>query len=100
MGAGRKYTFLKQRVEVVDYEKFIYKFTIIDGDMIGEEIEKIETEINIEGSPVGGSILQGFSKYYTKDHAKLNHDEIKEGKQNSAGLFKYIESYLVANPQA
>nr|CAD33532.1 pathogenesis-related protein PR10A [Datisca glomerata] len=99
-GEGSEYKYMKHRIDVLDKENFIYSYTIIEGDAIGDKIEKVENEVKIEASPTGGSILKSTSKYYTKDDYELKEDEIKAGKEKALGLFKAIESYLLANPNA
>ena len=50
--------------------------------------------------PDGGSILKNTSTYYTKGDHVITDEQIKVGKEKSIALFKVVEAYLVANPDA
>ncbi|KAB2040185.1 hypothetical protein ES319_D02G064600v1 [Gossypium barbadense] len=82
---GNQFNYMKQKVEALNTEKFEY----------------IYSEIKLEDSPGGGSICKTSSKYYTIGDIELKEEAIKAGKEKASGvLFKSIEAYLVANPNA
>ncbi|PPD81068.1 hypothetical protein GOBAR_DD21996 [Gossypium barbadense] len=55
----------------------------------------------LEASPGGGSMCKTSSKYYTIGDIELKEEAIKAGKEKASGvLFKAIEAYLLANPDA
>ncbi|XP_027119284.1 major allergen Pru ar 1-like [Coffea arabica] len=99
-GEGSQYKSMKHRVDELDKENFGFKYTVFEGDVLGDVIEKISYEVKIEASADGGSITKSKSTYYTKDDAKITEEEIKSGKDKSAGVFKAIEAHLAANPDA
>ena len=47
-----------------------------------------------------GSICRSSNKYYTIEDNEINKEEIKSDKERSMGVFKAIEIYLLANPDA
>ncbi|XP_037495255.1 major allergen Pru ar 1 [Jatropha curcas] len=49
---------------------------------------------------VEGSIAKSISKYYANGDAKIDQEKIKAGEQQTLALFKVIETYLLANPDA
>ncbi|KDP26938.1 hypothetical protein JCGZ_21031 [Jatropha curcas] len=51
-------------------------------------------------TPDGGSIAKSISKYYANGDAKIDQEKIKAGEQQTLALFKVIETYLLANPDA
>uniref|UniRef100_A0A6N2KPY7 Bet v I/Major latex protein domain-containing protein n=1 Tax=Salix viminalis TaxID=40686 RepID=A0A6N2KPY7_SALVM len=53
-----------------------------------------------EATPEGGCKGTFVSKYFPKQGAEIKEEEIKEGKEKAAALYKVVEDYLVANPQA
>ena len=73
---------------------------LIEGDAISETLEKISYEIKLVASPDGRSILKSTSKYHTKGDHEIKEDQIKAGKEKAGGLFKAVEAYLLANPDA
>ena len=91
---------MKHRVDELDKENFAFKYTVFEGDVLGDVIEKTSYEVKIEASADGGSITKSKSTYYTKDDAKITEEDIKSGKDKSAGVFKAIEAHLAANPDA
>ncbi|XP_059627109.1 major allergen Pru ar 1-like [Cornus florida] len=98
-GEGSQYQSVKQRVDGIDKENFTYAYSIIEGDAL-MGVESISYEIKIEASADGGSICKNSSKYYTKGDAQINEEQIKGGKEKASGMFKAIEAYLLANPDA
>ncbi|KAG6758743.1 hypothetical protein D5086_018950 [Populus alba] len=99
-GEGTGYKYVKERIDVIDKENCIYEYTMIEGDVLGSEFEKVSNVVKFEASPDGGSICKGSSKYYTIGDIKVNEEEIDAFKEKQMGLFKAIEAYLLANPDA
>ena len=91
---------MKHRIDEIDNANFTYAYTLIEGDAISETLEKIAYEIKLVASPDGGSILKSTSKYHTKGDHEIKEDQIKTGKEKASGLFKAVEAYLLANPDA
>ncbi|KAL6343754.1 hypothetical protein AAG906_027524 [Vitis piasezkii] len=56
--------------------------------------------VKLVASPDGGSICKNISKYHTKGDIQITEDQIKAGKEKAMGMFKAIEAYLLANPDA
>jgi len=99
-GEGSQFKSVKHKVDGLDKEKFTYSYSIIEGDALMGVLESISYEIKIEASPEGGSICKNSSKYYTKGDAQITEEQIKSGKEKASGMFKAIEAYLLANPDA
>ena len=62
--------------------------------------DSISYHIKIVASPDGGSICKNRSIYNTKADATVTEEEIKSGKEKASGMFKALETYLLANPDA
>jgi len=77
-----------------------YKYTLIEGESLNKDLEKVTYEVKFESSPDGGSISKVTSNYYTKGDLKLNEEEIKAGKEKVVAIYKAVETYLVQNPEA
>uniref|UniRef100_A0A2N9EZS2 Bet v I/Major latex protein domain-containing protein n=1 Tax=Fagus sylvatica TaxID=28930 RepID=A0A2N9EZS2_FAGSY len=95
-----QFNYVKHRIDEIDNANFTYAYTLIEGDAISETLEKISYEIKLVASPDGGSILKSTSKYHTKGDHEIKEDQIKAGKEKAGGLFKAVEAYLLANPDA
>ncbi|XP_022761238.1 major allergen Pru av 1-like [Durio zibethinus] len=98
--AGSQFNHVKQKIEALDKENFVYSYSIIEGDALMNTLEKITYETKLEPSAAGGSICKTTSKYYTIGDLQLKEEEIKAGKEKASGMFKAIEAYLLANPDA
>ncbi|TYI92414.1 hypothetical protein E1A91_D02G068900v1 [Gossypium mustelinum] len=97
-GEGSQFKYVKQKVEAVDKDKFVYIYSVIEGDALMDKLEKITYETKLETSPDGGSVCKTTSKYYTIGEFELKEEGIKAGKEKALGMFKAIEAYLLANP--
>ena len=98
--AGSQFKYVKHRIDEVDHANFSYGYSVIEGDVVSGIIEKISYEIKIVASPDGGSLLKSTSKYHTKGNHEIKEEEVKAGKEKAAGLFKAVEAYLLAHPDA
>ncbi len=98
--SGSQFKYGKHRIDEVDQENFTFGYTVIEGDALSDKLEKISNEIKIVAAPDGGSILKSTSKYYTNGDHEIKEEQFKAGKENATGVFKAIESYLLANPEA
>ncbi|XP_024024983.1 major allergen Pru av 1-like [Morus notabilis] len=99
-GEGSQFKYVKHQVGEIDAENFTYSYSIIEGDALGDVVEKVSYETKLVASANGGSIVKSISKYYTKGDYEIKEEEVEEGKEKAAGLFKLIEGYLLANPNA
>ncbi|KAF7144416.1 hypothetical protein RHSIM_Rhsim04G0230900 [Rhododendron simsii] len=97
---GRAYKSAKLRVDAVDKENFTYSYTVIEGDGFAGLIESISYHIKIVAAPEGGSVCKNRGIYTTKGDAQVSEEEIKAGKERASRMFKAIEAYLLANPDA
>nr|CAK93636.1 PR-10 protein [Malus domestica] len=98
-GEGSEYSYVKHKVEGIDKDNFDYSYSLIEGDAISDKIEKISYEIKLVASG-SGSIIKNTSHYHTKGDVEIKEEHVKVGKDKAHGLFKLIENYLVANPDA
>ncbi|XP_031250292.1 major allergen Pru ar 1-like [Pistacia vera] len=99
-GEGSQFDYVKHKVEALDKKNLTYSYSVIEGDALMKSLEKITYEIKISSSPDGGSICKSISKYYTVGDFEIKEEQIKAGKEKSSGLFKALEAYLLANPDA
>ncbi|KAG6668039.1 hypothetical protein I3843_01G134500 [Carya illinoinensis] len=99
-GEGSQFKYVKHKIDEVDHTNFTYGYSIIEGDALSNIIEKISYEIKIVASPDGGSILKSISHYHTIGDHEIKEEQVKAGKEKAAGLFKAVEGYLLAHPDA
>ncbi|XP_043694794.1 major allergen Pru ar 1-like [Telopea speciosissima] len=92
------FDFIKHRIEELDEQNFKCKFTLIEGAVIGEKIEKVVDTVQFVASADGGSICKATSEFYTIGDYMMGEDEIQMGKEMATGTFKLVEGYLLQNP--
>ncbi|KAK6278532.1 hypothetical protein POUND7_018799 [Theobroma cacao] len=95
-----QFSYMKQKVEALDKENFVYSYSVIEGDALMNMLEKVTYETKLEPSPAGGSVCKTTSKYYTIGDFELKEEGIRAGKEKAMGMFKAVEAYLLANPDA
>ncbi|KAK9288044.1 hypothetical protein L1049_016489 [Liquidambar formosana] len=91
---------LKHRIDALDKEKMTYSYSLIEGDDLMDKIESISYEIKFEASHAGGCIVKNVSKYHPKPGVVINEEEVKASKEKAMGVYKAVEAYLLANPDA
>ncbi|KAL9410227.1 hypothetical protein AB3S75_044066 [Citrus x aurantiifolia] len=89
----------KNRVDALDLENFSYKYSLVEGDVLMDKLEKISYDVKFEPTADGGSKNTMTSTYYTKGNIVLTELEIKEGKEKSLAMYKVVENYLMQNPE-
>ncbi|KAL3722101.1 hypothetical protein ACJRO7_034456 [Eucalyptus globulus] len=95
---GGHLKYLKHRIDAIDIENLVCKYTLIDGDVVFDKIEYVAYEVKFEDSSDGGCMCKMTSEYHTKAGAELKEEDIKQGKDKAMGLYKVVEEYLLANP--
>lgn len=98
--AGTQIKHLKHRIDTIDEENLTYSYTVIEGGDLLDKIESVSYEIKFEPTPDGGCKGKNVSKYYPKPGVQINEEEIKAGKEKAMAVYKAVEAYLVANPNA
>ncbi|XP_031398399.1 major strawberry allergen Fra a 1.06-like [Punica granatum] len=87
-------------IDTVDAEKLVCKYTLIMSDSAFNKIESVVYEVKFEASSDDGCICKMTSKYHVKAGVELKEEDIKHGKDKATGLYKVVEEYLAANPDA
>ncbi|KAJ0816250.1 putative Bet v I/Major latex protein [Helianthus annuus] len=92
--------FAKHQVDEIDEKTFTYKYTLIEGNGISDNIEKVSYDIKFEGSSNGGTASKMTTTIYTRGDFEIKEEELKAGKEKVLGLYKVVEAYLINNPDA
>ncbi|TYH27344.1 hypothetical protein ES288_A02G062600v1 [Gossypium darwinii] len=53
-GEESQFNYMKQKVEALDKENFVYIYSVIEGDALMNKLEKITYETKLEDYPDGG----------------------------------------------
>ncbi|KZV30458.1 major allergen Pru ar 1-like [Dorcoceras hygrometricum] len=98
-GEGSQFKSVKHRVDEIDEANHVYKYSIIEGDVLGDDLESISYVVKFEASHDGGSVCKTISYYHTKHDAHgITEEKIKEGKEKAKAIFKAVEAHLHAHP--
>ncbi|OWM88095.1 major allergen Pru ar 1-like [Punica granatum] len=97
---GGHLKWLKHRIDAIDVEKLACKYTLIESDILFDKIELVVYEVKFEASSDGGCVCKMTSEYHVKAGVELKEEDIKQGKDKAMGLYKVVEEYLAANPEA
>ncbi|KAJ4965816.1 hypothetical protein NE237_017665 [Protea cynaroides] len=91
---------IEHRIDVLDKENFMCKYSLIEGGIIGDKIEKVVETVKFEASPNGGSICKITSEFHTVGDFQLKEEDIKIGKEMAMKTSKVVEAYLLENLNA
>ncbi|KAL6188527.1 hypothetical protein ACLB2K_039919 [Fragaria x ananassa] len=69
------------QVDGLDKDNFVYNYSIIEGDAIGDKVEKISYEIKLVASADGGSIIKSRSNYHCKGEVEIKEEHVNAGKE-------------------
>ncbi|SPT20111.1 unnamed protein product [Triticum aestivum] len=97
--AAMPFSVMKERLEFLDEEKCECKSTLIEGGGIGTAIETAASHIKVEPAANGGSVVKVDSTYKLLPGVEVK-DEITKAKDSVTAIFKAVEAYLIANPNA
>ncbi|KAK6122763.1 hypothetical protein DH2020_043501 [Rehmannia glutinosa] len=90
--------YVKHRIDALDTENCVSKYTLIEGPMLGDPLESVYYNQKFEDTSDGGCIFKTVSEYYTKGDAVFKQDDIKNGNDQAIGFYTLTEEYLLANP--
>ncbi|XP_022879723.1 major allergen Pru ar 1-like [Olea europaea var. sylvestris] len=99
-GEDSQFKSVKYHVDALDTENFTQSYSILEGEVLMGIFESITYHIEILANADGGCICKSRSIYNTKGDVQITEEKIKEGKEKTMAMFKAIEAYLQANPDA
>ncbi|XP_027165604.1 major allergen Pru ar 1-like [Coffea eugenioides] len=94
------YTYVKHRIDALDKEHYMVKFTLIEGDALMDKLDWISYEVKFEPYGYTGCICKITSEYKTKENVEIKEEEIELGKDRAIGMYEVVEAYLLAHPRA
>ncbi|CAA0818236.1 Unknown protein [Striga hermonthica] len=97
---GAPFKFMTHRIDAIDKANYMCKYTLIDGDVLGEKVKKVCYEIKLEASENGGCKIKLDIEYHSKGDAEITNEEIEVGTKQALGLYTAYEEYLIAHPNS
>ncbi|KAL6505982.1 hypothetical protein OROHE_022701 [Orobanche hederae] len=95
---GAPFTYIKSRMDSIDYENRSCKFTNVEGDILGDKFAKICHELKVEAAGDGESVVKLKTEYHSEGGYEPTEMEINGAKAHAEGMYKMVEEYMLANP--
>ncbi|XP_077218806.1 major pollen allergen Bet v 1-D/H-like [Tasmannia lanceolata] len=95
--AVKDFKYTKERVDVIDHDKFVYKYTIIEGGLCGQIVKWYSFDMKLE-SVGDGCVAKMKVEYDSLGDSLLTDDQIAQIKAGNQGMAKAVQAYLQANP--
>lgn len=88
---------MKHKIEEVDKVNLKTSYSIIEGAILADKLEKISYDNQWVPSPDGGSICKTICKLHAKGEVEVTEEQAKAGKEKVIGVVKGVEAYLQEN---
>ncbi|EEF45601.1 pathogenesis-related protein STH-21 [Ricinus communis] len=93
------FKYIKNRIEELDKDNLVCKYTLIEGGPLGDKLDSIAYEVKFEAASDGGCICKITSNYFTLGKFTIKEEDIEDGKGKALGIYRVVEAYLLENPQ-
>ncbi|XP_068663065.1 major allergen Pru ar 1-like [Aristolochia californica] len=94
------FSYVTDRIDEQDEEKFVYKYTMLEGGFLGKKYDAANYEVRFEPTGDGGSVCKMTGRYSAHHDSSFTEEDIEIGKQGLMGMYKAVEAYLRQNPDA
>ncbi|RWR76478.1 pathogenesis-related protein 1-like protein [Cinnamomum micranthum f. kanehirae] len=94
------FTYVKDRVDIMDDEKHVFKCTVIEGGEIGRKLKSYSIEVQFQATSSGGCLSKMTVEYDTIKDSLLPEEEVAMRKEGIKWIGEALEAYLQANPDA
>ncbi|KAK1315770.1 hypothetical protein QJS10_CPA05g00313 [Acorus calamus] len=92
--------YAKDHIDVLDEENFLFKYSLLEGGRLGKKYEAATYEVSFEESDDGGCVCKMAGTFNAYSDEGFNEDDINVGRNGVFGMYKAVEAYLIANPDA
>ncbi|KAF3322736.1 pathogenesis-related protein 1-like protein [Carex littledalei] len=95
---GMPFSYVKERLDFIDVEKFEVKSSLVEGGGIGTHVESASSDTAFVPKD-GGCVVKVVGSYKPVPGANAE-EEAERVKASFVGIIKTAEAYLLANPDA
>ncbi|KAJ6769408.1 hypothetical protein OIU74_022960 [Salix koriyanagi] len=95
---GTDIKYVKHRIDELDRVNLVCKYTMIEGDPLGDKLESIAYEVRFEVGSDAGCNCKMTSSYIKLGDFTIKEEEIRVGQDKARGIYKVVEAYLLENP--
>ena len=71
---------------MLDKDNLVCKYTMIEGDPLGDKLESIGYEVKFEATSDGGCLCKMTSNYNTIGEFDVKEEEVKEGRESGIAV--------------
>ncbi|GLJ10569.1 hypothetical protein SUGI_0130900 [Cryptomeria japonica] len=96
--ANKDFSYVKEKVEEVDKEKLVYRYSHVEGGLLGKKVASTTYEYKYTPKVGGRCICSSVVHFDILSGVPHDKEKVKEIKEMSTALFKKIEAYLIVNP--
>lgn len=93
------FSYVKERLDFIDHDKFECKNSLVEGGHLGTKLESATSHFKFVPSNNGGCVVKVEATYKLLPGVAAT-DEIAKAKEGVTGLIKATEAFLLANPTA
>ncbi|XP_057814139.1 pathogenesis-related protein 1-like [Cryptomeria japonica] len=93
-----EFSYVKERVDVVDEENFIYSYTDLEGGELGKNLKSAQFTLKMSPKAEGGSVVTHICNFDTLPGVPQEESKLEAMKAQLTALFKKMEAYVIANP--
>ena len=98
--AAFPWDYVKERVDVLDKEKFECHYTLFEGADFGKKLESANYVLKLVPLPDGGCVYKVTAEFKTIPGVEFTEEDMQMAKMQDIGQFRALEAYLLANPTA
>lgn len=98
--AVKEFGFVKDRIEVIDHENHIFKYSVIEGGLVGLKLISFTAEITFSSTSEGGCLAKVKIEYHSLEDGLLSEEDVTNMKEGNLAMMKAVEEYLLADPNA
>uniref|UniRef100_A0A2N9H8J4 Bet v I/Major latex protein domain-containing protein n=1 Tax=Fagus sylvatica TaxID=28930 RepID=A0A2N9H8J4_FAGSY len=91
---------VKDRIDVIDHENHIFKYSVIEGGLVGLKLKSFVAEVILNSTGEGGCLAKLKIEYESLEDSLLSEKDVTSIKEGKLAMTKAIEGYLLANPDA
>lgn len=97
---GTYFKYMKNRIDVIDFENLMCNYTLFEGDMLVDKLESISYKIKFEPLSEEKCVCKVTSQYFTSHDFEIKEEQLRGAKERVVGMYKIVEAYLFENPAA
>lgn len=92
---------MKHKIDALDTANFMCKYTLIEGDVLGDKLESVVYEVKfVSQVQVQVVYARWQATIIQRVTLTLRRRKLQLAKTKAIGMYKVVEEYLFANPDA